>query len=270
MRAHEQVIVHTDQSVSSSDSALLRAGLLAYGVGSYVIGFASLLGVILASLGVIAFTGGPVHIGNPVAAGFFDLGLLLAFGVQHSVMARAAFKQRWTRVIHPAMERPTFVLATGVVLLALLALWQPLPTIVWSSGAPFVRGAVTGVAFLGWAYLFAASFAINHFELFGLQQSWRGFRGQAPVPVPFRERWMYRFDRHPIMTGVLVGLWAVPEMTMGHLLFAAGLSAYLVIGVYFEERSLRRQWGDVYEAYARRAGTIVPVWLIERKKEGPR
>ncbi len=158
------------------------------------------------------------------------------------------------------MERSTFLLATGAVLLPLVALWQPLPVVLWSLSSPVAREVLTGIGLLGWAYLFLATFAIDHFELFGLQQSWRGFRGQPPVPVPFRERWMYRFDRHPIMTGLLVGLWAAPEMTLGHLLFAAGLSAYVVIGVQFEERALRRQLGEVYESYRRRVPALVPIF----------
>jgi protein-S-isoprenylcysteine O-methyltransferase Ste14 len=252
-------LLQTDRSVSTANVAFRRAGILAYGAGSYAAGVAALVGVILVMLGVLDFTGGPVHIESPVFAGLFNLGLLVAFAVQHSVMARARFKERWTRVIHPSMERSTYVLATGAVLLPLLALWQPLPAFVWSLGSPLARGAATGIALLGWAYLFIATFAINHFELFGLQQVWRGFLGKAPAPVPFRERWMYRIDRHPIMTGVLVGLWATPEMTQGHLLFAAGLSLYVVIGVHFEERALRRQWGDTYETYRRRVPTIVPL-----------
>jgi protein-S-isoprenylcysteine O-methyltransferase Ste14 len=243
----------TDRSVS-----LGRIGILAYGVGSYLLGVAALVAAILASLGAYAFTGGPVHIANPVFATLFNLGLVVVFGVQHSVMARAGFKDRWTRTIHPSTERSTFVLATALVLLPLVALWQPLPAVVWSLRAPLVREALTGIALLGWAYLFLATFAIDHFELFGLQQSWDGFRGRPSMPVPFRERWMYRFDRHPIMTGLLVGLWATPEMTIGRLLFAAGLSAYVVFGVHFEERALRRQWGDEYESYRRRVRSLVP------------
>ena len=258
MNVHELEVVQTDRSVSYTDSKLQRAAILAYGIGSYTLGFASLLLVILASLGAYTFTGGPVHIDSPVLAALFNFGLLLVFGLQHSVMARPSFKERWTRVIHPSMERPTFVLTTGAILIPLVALWQPLPMVLWALSAPLLRAAVTGLALLGWTYLFLATFAINHFELFGLQQSWRGFRDRPPVAVPFRERWMYRIDRHPIMTGLLVGLWAIPTMTLGHLLFAAGFSIYIVIGVYFEERTLRRQWGEKYEDYRRRVSAIVP------------
>jgi methanethiol S-methyltransferase len=259
MNAPSLASEHTDRSVYAPVTTLRRAGVLAHGVGSYTVGVAALVGMILVMLGVLDFTGGPVRIERPVLAGLFDLGLLVVFALQHSVMARAGFKARWTRIISPSMERSTYVLATGVVLLPLLWLWQPLPAVVWSVGSPLARAAVTGVALLGWAYLFLATFAINHLELFGLEQSWRGFRGKAPASLPFRERWMYRVDRHPIMTGLLVGLWATPVLTVGHLLFAAGFSLYVIVGVHFEERALRRQWGDTYEAYRRRVATVVPL-----------
>jgi methanethiol S-methyltransferase len=258
MNVTSHIMEHTDRSVPAGGT-LRRAGILAYGAGSYGVGVAALVGLILVMLGVLDFTGGPVHIESPVLAALFNLGLLVVFAVQHSVMARARFKERWARIIHPSMERSTYVLATGAVLLPLLALWQPMPKALWSVGSPFARGAVTGIALLGWAYLFLATFAINHFELFGLEQVWRGFRGKAPAPPPFRERWMYRIDRHPIMTGLLVGMWATPELTAGRLLFAVGFSLYVAIGVHFEERALRRQWGETYEAYRRRVATIVPL-----------
>ncbi len=250
---------HRDWSASAPGTVSGRAGILAYGVAAYLVGVTGLGSLILVMLGVLHFTGGPVHIESSALAGLFNLGLLVAFALQHSLMARAGFKERWVRIIHPSMERSTYVLATGIVLLPLLALWQPLPTVLWSVESPIARDALTGVAILGWAYLFTASFAINHFELFGLQQVWRTFRGDAPASVPFRERWMYRIDRHPIMTGILVGMWVTPDMTLGHLLFAAAFSVYVVIGVHFEERALRRQWGASYEAYRRRVPTIVPL-----------
>lgn len=259
MNDQARVSNHTLESAPAVDGVVGRAGILLYGAASYVAGVAALVGLVLVMLGVLHFTGGPVHIENPWSAALFNLGLLVAFGVQHTVMARPGFKARWTRILPPSMERSTFVLATGVVLLPTLWLWQPMGTVLWSAGSGPARSALTALALAGWAYLFGASFAINHFELFGLQQSWRGFRGKQPVPVPFRERWMYRMDRHPIMTGVLVGLWATPDMTVGRLLFAAGLTVYVVIGVHFEERALRRNLGEVYENYRRRVPTIVPL-----------
>ncbi len=260
MNAHDSLArSHSMRPASHTGSVWRRAAIAAYGAGSYLVGVAALVALILVMVGVLHFTGGPVHIASPVLAALFNVGLFVVFGVQHSVMARASFKERWVRIIHPSAERATYVLATGLVLLPLAWMWQPLPAVVWSVEAPLLRGAVTGVALLGWAYLFLATFAIDHFELFGLQQVWRNFRGKAPAPVPFRERWMYRFDRHPIMTGVLVGVWMTPEMTVGHLLFAAVASAYVIIGVHFEERALRRQLGAEYDAYRQRVRSIVPL-----------
>jgi protein-S-isoprenylcysteine O-methyltransferase Ste14 len=245
--------------LSSPRSLTCRIAVFAYGVGAYAIGVAVLLAVILTMLGVLPFAGvlGPRGFGAGLT---LDALLLVVFALQHSVMARPGFKKRWTRLIPAAAERSTYVLATGIVLAPMLALWQPMSNVVWSVEAPFLRWCVLGVALGGWAYLFAASFAINHFELFGLQQVYQVLRGRPLAETPFQERWMYRFDRHPIMTGILIGLWATPTMTLDHLLFAAGSTLYVWVGVFFEERSLQRQWGRDYEAYRERVGTIVPTF----------
>jgi len=240
-----------------------RAGILLYGGLAYAAGVAALLAVIATTFGLVPFPD-LLPLGNPVAATLLNVALLVAFALQHSVMARKGFKERWTRRIHPAMERATYLLATAVAIAPLIALWQPLDGVVWSVGSPLAARLVQATALLGWAYLLAASFAINHFELFGLQQVWREFHGRPAATVPFRERWMYRFDRHPIMTGVLVGLWATPHMTAGHLQFALGMTLYVLVGVHFEERSLRRQWGEAYEAYRRRVPTLVPLPFARR------
>ena len=248
----------------SSRSLTYRIAVFGYGVAAYAIGVAALLAVILTMLGVLPF--GVVPLGTlGFGAGLaLDVLLLVAFALQHSVMARPSFKERWTRLIPAAAERSTYVLATGIVLAPMLALWQPMPNVVWSIEAPLLRWCVLGVALAGWAYLFAASFAINHFELFGLQQVYQTLRGRSLTEAPFQERWMYRFDRHPIMTGVLIGLWVTPTMTLDHLLFAAGSTLYVWVGVFFEERSLQRQWGIRYEEYRDRVGTIVPTFASWR------
>jgi protein-S-isoprenylcysteine O-methyltransferase Ste14 len=250
-------------------SPIYRVAVFAYGVAAYVIGVGALLAAILIMLGVFRFTGGPLRELGMYAGLALDLVLLVAFAIQHSVMARPGFKARWTRIIPAAAERSTYVLATGLVLAPLLALWQPMPAIVWSVEAPVLRWSVLGVALAGWAYLFAASFAINHFELFGLQQVCQTLRGRPLSGAPFRERWMYRFDRHPIMTGILIGIWATPTMTLDHLLFAAGTTVYVWIGVFFEERALQRQWGRLYEQYRERVGTIVPTFTARRSQPAP-
>ena len=244
-------------------SSVYRVAVFAYGVVAYAIGVAALLAVILYMLGVFQFTGRPLGARGLGAALALDVALWVAFALQHSVMARASFRARWTRIVPAAAERSTYVLATGLVLAPLLVLWQPMPAVVWSVEAPVLRWCLLAVALAGWAYLFAASFAINHFELFGLQQVYQVLRARPITQAPFRERWMYRFDRHPIMSGMLVGIWVTPTMTLDHLLFAAGATLYIGIGVYFEERSLRRQWGRAYDEYRERVGSIVPTFTSQ-------
>ena len=241
-----------------------RVTVFTYGVAAYAAGVAALLALIAFMLGILPFTGGPVGELGLGAGLALDLGLLIGFALQHSVMARQSFKEWWTRLIPAAAERSTYVLATGLALAPMLALWQPMPAIIWSVDTPTLRWCLLGVAVAGWAYLFAATFAIDHFELFGLKQVYQTLCGRPLTQAPFLERWMYRFDRHPIMTGMLVGLWVTPTMRLGHLLFAVGSTLYVWIGVFFEERSLQRQWGRRYEEYRERVGTIVPTFASWR------
>ena len=241
-------------------SSWSRWTVLLYGIGSYLIGVTALVLWIVIMLGLVPFGLSGFRVDGAGMAILVNASLLLAFGLQHSVMARKSFKARWTRIIHPAAERATYLVATGAFLIPVCLLWQPMPETVWNIEEPTVRAAITGLAVAGWVYLFLASFAIDHFELFGLRQVYENFRGRTVSEVPFKERWMYRFDRHPIMTGALVGMWATPSMTVGHLTFAIGFTAYIVVGVHFEERALRRQWGAAYEDYRRRARSLVPTF----------
>ncbi|MEO6895236.1 MAG: hypothetical protein ABI218_01165, partial [Caldimonas sp.] len=162
----------------SSRSLIHRIAGFGYGVAAYAVGVTALLAVILTMLGLLPFTGGPLETLGFGAGLTVDALLLVTFALQHSVMARPGFKARWTRVIPAACERSTYVLATGLVLLPTLALWQPMPEVVWSVQDPLLRWSLLGTALAGWAYLFAASFAIDHFELFGLRQVYRALRGR--------------------------------------------------------------------------------------------
>jgi protein-S-isoprenylcysteine O-methyltransferase Ste14 len=250
--------VATDRAGTAS--AWSRWSVLLYGIGSYLIGVAALVFWIVIMLGLVPFGLSGFRVDGTAAQMTVNVALLVAFGLQHSVMARKGFKEKWTRIVHPAAERATYLVATGVFLIPVCLLWQPMSSTVWSVETPMLARTISGLAVVGWTYLFLASFAIDHFELFGLRQVYEHFRGRGVSQVPFKERWMYRFDRHPIMTGALIGMWATPEMTLGHLVFAAGFSAYIVIGVYFEERALRRQWGEAYDDYRGRVKSLVPTF----------
>lgn len=256
-----------DKAISAQLSHAERTALLVFGIGSYAVGLVAMTGWILIMLGIIPFVGGTLVGLETWSALIVDLLLLIGFAWQHSLMARPSFKAKWTRIIPPAAERSVYVLASGIALFVLLAFWQPMASIAWDIETPLLRWAVHGLALGGWAYLLAASFAINHFELFGLQQVYQYWRRREVTAPPFEERWMYRFDRHPIMTGAVIGMWAAPTMTVDHLLLAIGFTAYIVIGVFFEERALLRQWGAQYTDYCRRVGSVVPslaLWIEKR------
>jgi len=184
-----------------------------------------------------------------------DTGLLLLFAGQHTVMARRGFKRRLARVLPPAAERSTFVLAASLALLLLCWQWQPLPGPVWQ-----LRGGGAALAWAGygagWLIVVATTFMVDHLDFLGLRQA--GY-GRAAGPPVFTERWLYTLVRHPMMSGLLVTFWATPRMTAGHLLFAAAGTAYIAVGVRFEERELRREFGDRYRDYARRVPALVPL-----------
>lgn len=239
---------------------LQRSAILVYGVAAYAIGVSSLIGWILCMLGVMPLGIAAPGLSSGAAAIALACVLVGVFAAQHTIMARPAFKIWWTGFIPASAERATFVLMTGLTLWPALLFWPPLPQVIWSVDNAIASSALYALALAGWAYLFAASFAINHFDLFGLQQVYLQFVGRENRKVAFKERWMYRFDRHPIMTGALIGMWATPLMTLDHLYFSVLVTGYIVFGVSVEERDLVRQWGDKYLDYAKRVRSIVPVF----------
>lgn len=236
---------------------------LLYGVVVYVLFFAAFLYFIPFIGGsMLAFVDAPrtldwgnVSGGN---AALVDIGLLLLFAVQHSVMARRSFKKIWTKIVAPSIERSTYVLATTAVLIFMYFEWQPIPTLVWNIGPGFWSAVLTALFFAGIVIVFIATFLINHFELFGLQQVWHRFRGSAvPAPV-FRTPLFYKFVRHPIYLGFLLAFWSTPTMTVGHLLFAGVWTGYIFIAIGYEERDLMRHFGQAYVDYMSRVPTIIP------------
>jgi len=188
-----------------------------------------------------------------------DLALLGLFAVQHSVMARRGFKRWWTRVIPEAIERSTFVLAASAVLALLLWQWRPIAQpMVWSVSDPTGRLVLQAVFWIGWAVLLISTYLINHFELFGLRQVWANLRGQSLPEPMFHTPLFYRHVRHPIYLGFVLGFWATPEMSTGHLLFAVACTGYIFIGIWFEERDLIAQFGNRYQLYRQQVGMLFP------------
>ena len=231
-----------------------------YGIASYALGVASLL-YLICFLGnmVVPRTIDAAPTGALAPVVVIDLVLVGLFAFQHSLMARPAFKERWTRVVPKPAERSTYVLFTALVLALLFWQWRPIAGEVWRVDSPVGSGVVQGLFWLGWVILLASTFMINHFDLFGLRQVWLRLKDEPYRPVPFVQVALYRFVRHPIMLGVLIGIWATPRMSAGHLLFAAATTAYVFIGIFLEERDTRRALGESYERYRRETPMIVPL-----------
>ena len=197
--------------------------------------------------------------GEPLALSLIvDVALLLVFAVQHSVMARPAFKRAWTRIVPPAMERSTYVLLASAALILLFAEWRPIPGTVWDAAGTPLGIVVTAVGVVGWLLVLASTYMIDHFELFGLKQVWHRLTGRTAAPAEFRTPLVYRHVRHPIYLGFILAFWAAPTMSAGHLLFAVATFGYILVGVWFEERDLVAMFGQRYRDYRQQAGMLLP------------
>jgi len=194
----------------------------------------------------------------PTALGI-DLLLLALFGLQHSVMARQGFKRWWTRLVPAVVERSTYCVATCAVLALMFWCWLPITVpLVWQVENRVGVALLWGLFWTGWLIALVSTFLIDHFELFGLRQVFSRLR-QRPLPeAHFRTPLLYRCVRHPLYTGFLLTFWSVPVMTAGRLLFALGFSAYILIGIAFEERDLVRQFGEHYRHYRKQVGMLLP------------
>ncbi|MEC9373142.1 MAG: isoprenylcysteine carboxylmethyltransferase family protein [Planctomycetota bacterium] len=187
-----------------------------------------------------------------------NIGLLALFGVQHSVMARPAFKRWWTRFVPRQIERSVYVLITNVLLILIMAAWMPMGPVVWDPQSPIVRGLLWGLFAVGWLIVPAATLMTSHFDLFGTRQGWLHLKKKPYEPLPFKVRGFYRLVRHPLYVGWIIAFFAIPTMTAGHLLFATLMTTYILIAIRFEERDLTNHFGDKYTEYKRSVRGLIP------------
>jgi methanethiol S-methyltransferase len=236
-----------------------RLAFFAYGITCYVIFLATFLYS-------IAFVGGfavPTRLDGPPTASLplaivIDLALLTLFAVQHSVMARRWFKERWTQIIPWTIERSTYVLCASLALILLFWQWRPLGIEVWSVDNPGARFALWTLFAAGWLLVLVVTFLINHFDLFGLRQVWLPLIGKPYTPVNFVAPLPYRLVRHPLYLGFLLAFWMTPTMTLAHLLFALATTAHVLLAIQFEERDLLAEHGASYEQYRRSVPMLLP------------
>ena len=236
-----------------------RLSVFMYGVFSYLAFFVTFLYLIafIGNLVVPKTIDSGLTIGIPQSA-IIDLGLLSLFAIQHTLMARPGFKRWWTTLVPEPIERSTYVLATSISLALLCWQWRPMKELIWNVDNATGKAILFAFFFFGWGLALLSSFVINHFDLFGLRQVWFYLRNQKYSTVEFQMKSLYKYIRHPLVLGIIVGSWVTPRMTMGHLLLAVTFTAYILVGIRFEEHDLVHFFGENYTNYRRRVPMLIP------------
>ena len=239
---------------------MTRSLALLFGVVCYVV----FLVTFLYQIGFVAGVVVPKNIDDGAVVSQFqaiaiNVVLLGLFAIQHTIMARLAFKRLWKLIVPEPIERSVFVLVSSLLLLLMNWQWKPMPEIVWQIDSNFGRILLYVIAAVGWGIVLYATFLINHFDLFGLRQVWLYFNKVEYTTVKFEETVLYRWMRHPLMFGFIIAFWATPFMTQGHLLFAVVTTAYILMAIQVEERTLIAIHGDEYRRYQRRVSMIIPM-----------
>jgi methanethiol S-methyltransferase len=240
---------------------------LIYGVIAYLIFF----GTFCYAVGFVSSLLVPKHIDSePQSPLFFALlvnaGLLTLFALQHSIMARPAFKRWWTKFVPEAIERSTYVLLASLCLVVLFWKWEPVGGVVWQVESETASILLQSLSLFGFGIVLVSTFLINHFDLFGLRQVWLNFIGKKYEPLQFRTPFFYKYVRHPLYLGFIIAFWATPVMTAAHLFFAIMTTAYMLTAIQFEERDLINHYGSKYKDYKKSAPMLIPFTKSSKTK----
>ena len=242
------------------NTTLKKVAVVTYGAVAYM----SFAAALFYLMGFLVNVGVPKGIdtgatGPLVPSLAIDIALVALFGLQHTVMARPGFKEVWTKLVPKPIERSTYVIATFLVMALMFWQWRPIPTVVWRLDSTAGQAVMQLLYLGGYAIVALATFMINHFDLFGLRQVYLHARGERYRPLPFQTKGFYNYARHPLMAGWILTFWATPVMTVGHVVFAAAATGYILIALVYEERDLIRFHGHRYEDYKRQVNAFLPL-----------
>lgn len=257
MKSTIEITANSNITTESNDF-VKRLSVLAYGMVSYAVGCFGLFWLILGAGGLAPVGISEWQSDTLLGSILVNAGLITLFGLQHSIMARSGFKKWITRVIPEAAERSTFMLMSGIASCIAVYFWQSLPGTVWQVENEIASMAITATYAFGVVYLLLSTLVTNHFELMGLRQVYLYFRNKPYTALPFTKKYMYSYSRHPMMLGVLLLLWAIPVMSMTHLVLSIMFTLYMAVGMYFEERDLVKNFGETYRKYKKEIATFVP------------
>lgn len=179
-----------------------------------------------------------------------DVMLFTVFALHHSVFARDIIRNRITRMVG-VLERSTYVWIASALFIAVCAWWRPVGGVAWRTGQPAIVWALYAAELLGVWLTLRSAFMIDIRELAGIRQASRIERATADPAPQFTTSGPYGWVRHPIYSGWFLMVFAVPVMTMTRLVFAVTSSAYLLMAIPFEERSLRAASSGAYDRYMR-------------------
>ncbi len=237
----------------------MRELVMLYGVLSYL-SFLAVMVYLVAFVGdfLVPKTVSSGVVGEVTTALIINICLIILWGIQHSVMARSWFKEAIAKIVPQHTERSTYVLLSAIVLAVVMYGWQPMEGVIWKVNNQFWQTVIWGLFALGWIIATLSTFLTDHFDLFGLRQTWLYFVKKSYTSVKFTELLFYHWVRHPMMLGTLMAFWATPVMTLGHLVFSLGMTVYVLMGIYFEEKALAKSIGSVYVEYQKRTSKIIP------------